>query len=397
METNSTLYIQKLIDDASEKGCEAVVPGGVYVCGTIFLRDNLTLRLEKGAVIMGSVNPEDYSENVDIFYDGCGLPRGKALIYADGIKNVRIYGGGIINGRGAQHKYDGRPFLVRIKNCSDIELDGISLQDGAAWNLHIMDCERVRINSLLIKSHVNHNNDGIDIDASRDVTVSDCYVDTGDDAVCLKATVNKPCRNITVKGCTLSSSAAAIKMGTESVGDFENITISDINVYDTYGCAVKIVPVDGANVRNVNIENIKVENTVGPVFIANGERMRGYHGQPPRTVPGQIDGVNIKGIYGNCINPKNKDTLSCICVSGTVKNPVKNINLSDIHLEMPGGAAEYIPFDIPEMGDRYPEYYNFGILPSWGIYTRHTENLTTSDIALELGATDVRPEVRNDK
>ena len=394
---NSTLYIQKLIDDASEKGHEAVIPKGVYICGTIFLRENLTLRLEKGAVIMGSIDPSDYSDNVDIFYDGCGKPRGKALIYADGIKNVRIYGEGIINGRGAQHQYDGRPFLVRIKNCSDIELCGISLQDGAAWNLHIMDCERVRINSLLIKSHANHNNDGIDIDASRDVTVSDCFVDTGDDAVCLKATVDKPCRNITVKGCTLSSSAAAIKMGTESVGDFENISISDINVYDTYGCAIKIVPVDGANVRNVNIENVRVENTVGPIFIANGERMRSYHGNPAKTVPGQIDGVNIKGVHGNCINPKNKDTLSCVCVSGTLKKTVKNVTLSDFCLDMPGGATEYTPFDIPEMGDRYPEYYNFGILPAWGIYTRHTENLKTENIKLQLSSHDVRPEMRNDK
>jgi len=396
MKFNSTSYIQELIDSASVTGGEAVIPQGVYVCGTIFLKDNVILNLQKGAVILGSTDPDDYSENVDIFYDGCGLPRGKALIYADGVKNVRIYGGGTVNGRGAQHKYDTRPFLVRLKNCSDVQIDGIFLQDGAAWNLHIMDCDRVSINKVTIKSHANHNNDGIDIDASRDVTVSDCLIDTGDDAVCLKATVDKPCRNITVRGCTLSSKAAAIKMGTESVGDFENVEIADIFVHDTYGCAVKIVPVDGANVKDVNIRNIRVENTVGPIFIANGERMRGYHNMPPRKTAGCIDGVSICTVTGNCITPINKNTLSCICISGTVKNPVRNISLSDIELEMPGGAESYEPFEIPEMGDNYPEYYSFGILPAWGLYTRHTENLTVEDITLTQKAHDVRPMIRND-
>ena len=398
-----TWYIQDLFDKAAAGGFEAVVPAGTYICGTLFLRNNLTVRLEKGAYIIGSMDFDDYSDDVNLFIDAVGGERGKALIYGEGVENFRIYGDGIINGRGGLFKDDhpgaaSRPFLVRIKDCRNVSFEGITLQDGAAWNFHIMNCDNVTVKGITIKSHVNANNDGIDIDASRDCLIENCFIDTGDDAICFKTTVDRPCRNITVRGCTLSSNWAAIKIGTESVGDFENINISDVFIYDTNGCAIKIVPVDGANVRNVKIENIRFENSTGPIFIANGNRLRQYHQGNFRTEPGQIENVTIKNLSSDCINAVGTtyqgedwgNAKSCIVVSGTPDKPVKNLYLSDFTVKMAGGCNVYEMHEIPEMGKRYPEFHNFGVLPAWGVYTRHTDGLVTENISLELKDDDVR-------
>lgn len=403
-----TKELQELFDRAAKEGKEAVVPAGTYVCGTLFLRDNLTVRLEKGAMILGSRDFSDYSSDVNLFIDGVGGERGRALVYGEGVKNVRIYGEGVINGRGrtfhaAHPHFNSRPFLLRLRECENVTVEGISLMDSACWNFHIMNCDHVTVRGITIRSRVNGNNDGIDIDASRHCLIEDCFIDTGDDAICFKTTVDRPCAHNKVRRCTLTSNWAAIKLGTESVGDFEDIEISDIFVYDTNGCAIKIEPVDGANVRDIRIENINFDHCTGPIFIANGDRLRRYN-EHFRSVPGEVNGVIIRSLHGSCINDAGAGTgmpgdehetkvMSCITVSGTPEKPVKNLTLADFDVQMAGACREYEKREIPEMGKQYPEYHVFGVLPAWGVYTRHIENMKTENIALTVAEDDVRPMV----
>lgn len=401
-----TKELQELFDTCAREGREAVIPAGTYVCGTLFLRDNLTVRLEKGAMILGSRDFEDYSNDVNLFIDGVGGERGRALVYGEGVKNVRIYGEGVINGRGrafpSYHPhFNERPFLLRLRECENVTVEGITLLDSACWNFHIMNCDHVTVRSITVRSRANGNNDGIDIDASRHCLIEDCTVDTGDDAICFKATVNRPCAHNTVRRCTLSSNWAAIKMGTESVGDFEDIEIKDLYIYDTNGCAIKIEPVDGANARNIRIENINFDNCTGPIFIANGDRLRRYN-EHFREEGGEINGVTIRSLHGVCINDMGVGSgkpgdehqakvMSCIVVSGTKEKPVKNLTLADFDVQMAGACKEYAPREIPEMGKRYPEYHVFGTLPAWGVYTRHTVNMQEENINLTAREEDVRP------
>lgn len=403
---SDTELIQKAIDKAASSGEELIIEKGVYITGTLFLRSGLTMRLEKGAYILGSENFKDYSNEVNLFIDAVDHERGRSLIYADGENNIRIYGDGVIDGRGGifsvSHPYHNeRPFLVRIMNSKNISIEGITLKNPAAWTLHLMNCEDIQVKSLTIHSRVNENNDGIDIDSCRRCIVDSCSIDSGDDAICLKSTVNRPCSDITVKNCIITTNWAGFKIGTESVGDFDNIVFENSYIYDCYGCAIKICPVDGGSVNGLSIRNIKLSNATGPIFIANGERMREYQPGNSRDTFSSISNVTIDGLCGTCVDAKGTvykgqpwgNAKSVICISGTENTHIKDIHLKNFDLSMAGGVALYENQKIPPMGIQYPEFHNFGILPAWGIYIRNTDGLTYSDIELSARSADCRSKI----
>ena len=401
-----TEKLQTAIDEASKMGEELVVSRGVYVVGTLFLRSNLKLKLEKGAVILGSGEFSDYSEDVDLFTDAVDHKRGRSLVYAENAENVEIYGEGIIDGRGAlfssaHPKHDERPFLVRILNSKNIRIRGITLKNPAAWTLHMLGCDGALIEGVYIHSRVNANNDGIDVDSSCNVSIKDCIIDSGDDAICLKSTYNKPCRNIKVSGCTITTNWAGFKVGTESVGDYENISFEDSFIYDCNGCAIKLCPVDGASLKGLTVRNIRLENATGPIFIANGSRMRVYHEGHKKSEPGSISDVLIENVHGSCIDAIGTvykgeawgNAKTCVCISGTKENAVRNVTLKNISLRMAGGVTEYEEREVPEMGDRYPEFHNFGVLPACGLYIRHAENVKCESVNFKFEKEDIRPEI----
>lgn len=398
-----THMLQQAIDCAAKAGEELVIPAGVYVTGTLYLRDGLTLKLEKNALILGSGDFNDYSDAVDLFTDAVDHLRGRSLIYAENVSKVKIYGEGIIDGRGAIYSvshpnHEERPFLMRILRSSDIEIDGITLKDSAAWTLHMMDCDNISIRSVNIHSRVNGNNDGIDIDSCRNCIIDHCCINSGDDAVCLKSTIDKPCENIKVTNCAITTNWAGFKIGTESVGDFINIRFEDSFIYDCNGCAIKICPVDGANLDGLKISNIKLLNCTGPIFITSGERMRSYHGPNPRSCPGTIKNICIDHIEGVCIDAKGTtykgeawgNAKAAVCISGTDRSHIRNITLNDINLSMPGGIRQYSLSPIPQMGTQYPEFHCFGVLPACGMYVRNTDDLSYSDIHIQLREPDIR-------
>lgn len=401
-----TTKLQQAIDDAAASGNELVIEKGIYITGTLFLRSGLTIHLKKDAFLLGSDAFEDYSDEVNMFTDAVEHERGRSLIYADGIENVRIYGEGVIDGRGdifspSHPKHVERPFLMRIINTKNIEISGITLKKSAAWTLHLSNCEDIAVTGLTIHSRVNGNNDGIDIDCCRNCVISECNIDTGDDAICLKSTFDRPCSDIRVKNCIITTDWAGFKIGTESVGDYKNILFENSYIYDCSGCAIKICPVDGANIDGLTIRNITLNNSTGPIFIANGDRLRTYQKGNIRTVPGKIRNVLIENINGTCVDSAGTtykgeawgNAKSAICISGTERDHIENLNIRNITVSMQGGVTEYIPHAIPPMGKRYPEFHNFGILPAWGVYVRNTDSFVYSDIKLSKRENDVRPEM----
>src|SRR5215213_6800088 len=210
----NSVAIQKAIDECNRTGGGKVIfPVGKYLSGTIILKDNVTLHLQKGAVILGSTNVEDY-QNLDPFADGLGTDVGWALVVAVDAKNIGIEGEGAIDGQGsklkAQHiltdtrpesqRWGRRPFLLRIVKCEGVTVKGVTLYYAAAWTSHYFQSRKVRIENIKIISRGVAHNDGIDIDGCQDVRISDCDINSGDDALCFKTTSSKmACRDIVVK------------------------------------------------------------------------------------------------------------------------------------------------------------------------------------------------------
>src|SRR5579862_8608454 len=238
--TLNTVPIQKAIDACSAAGGGTVrFPAGRYLTGTIQIKSNVTLRLDEHATLLGSTDVADY-RNLDPFVDGSGNPMGHALVVAVGADHVGIEGNGTVDGQGRslsakQRPYSMRPFLLRWVRCTNVIVRDVHLANPGAWTLNFFEVKGALVEGVTIRSRDQklRNNDGVNIDSSENVRVRDCDVISGDDALVIKATSAKPSRDIVVSGCKLSTRTNAIKLGTESFGGFENISVSNCQVSDT--------------------------------------------------------------------------------------------------------------------------------------------------------------------
>ena len=408
--TVNTKFIQKAIDECFKNGGgTVVVNNGFYITGTILLKDNVTLQVNENATIFGSPNFEDYI-NIDPFTDATGQSRGNCLIGAKDATNIAIIGKGTIDGNGEvfnnktykiqkEKNTDlpslDRPFLIRIVGSSKLIIQDIHIRQAAAWAVHLYQSNDIVINNIEIYNHANSNNDGIDLDSSYNVTITNSKIDSGDDAICIKATSALPTYNIKVRNCDLKSDWGAIKFGTESMGDFYNIDIRDCKVHDTKGGGIKILSVDGANIHNVVIDNIEMINVDMPIFIRLGERLRTYRNAEKREV-GSIKNVTISNIRAKTMDLENSRVSppTGILITGTPKYKIEGIKLENIHIQLPGaGKLEHQNNVVSEDEKRYPEFSFFGILPSYGLYARHIELLETKNVHFEILNEEKRQEV----
>lgn len=164
-----TDLIQQAIDACSMKQATVVIPSGRYAIRPIFLRSNMTLKLEEGAQLIGSRNIEDYRA----VFPNAGAIETSALVFGKGIENVKIIGKGIINGRGDAPDFDfgngkgDRPKVLHLVECKNVVVEDVTLQNSAFWTAHFLMCDGVKIKGVKVYSHTNWNNDGIDIDSKN--------------------------------------------------------------------------------------------------------------------------------------------------------------------------------------------------------------------------------------
>lgn len=389
--TVNTISIQKAIDAVSEQGGGfVIVPSGKFLTGTIVLKSGVVLYLVPGSVLMGSAKIEDYPEMIPSYRSYTDNYTQRSLIFAEKQRNIGIMGYGRIHGQGEQFKEDEnkiyklRPNLIRLIECKEVNLEGITYENGAMWTVHLLACKNVRCSNIKIYSRCNRNNDGIDIDSCENVTVSDCHIVSGDDSIVLKSTSPKPCRNITISNCILSSLCNALKMGTESNGGFQNISISNCTIYDTRISGVTIQTVDGGKTENIVVNNISMQNVNNPILIRLGNRARPCCPDRPVTSVGTMKKITITNITAT-----GADSIGC-AISGIPDHYIEEITLRDINLSFKGGITKNI--DIPEEKESaYPEYRMFGTLPSYGFFVRHVKNIFMDNISLYVEEKDTRP------
>lgn len=393
-----TKALQRAIDAAAAAGGGTVrVPAGLYLIGTIHLRSNVTLHLDNGCTLKGSPRIEDYPEVAGGFTDAVGQKRNRCLIYAEDTVGTAITGQGIIDGSGGEYGFeeDGRPFMVRFIDCRDVQVTGVTLQNSPGWVSHYLGCENVLIHGVTIRSRVNSNNDGIDVDSCRRVRISDCDIDTGDDAVCIKATRATPSEDIVVTGCRISSDWGALKLGTESAGDFRNIIFSNIVIHNTNGGGLKVISMDGCRLENVLVDNIIMDNVSGPIFIRLGSRLRKYFADQPDRPVGILRGVVIRNVR---INVWEEGFLlygkyprkAGIIVTGIPGHNVEDVTFDNVRVVYPGGGKRS-DAPVPEQEGEYPEFPAFHPLPSWALFLRHTRNIRFRDCEFSTREADERP------
>ena len=307
----STVAIQQAIDDCSKTGGgRVIVPAGKYKTGTIVLKSDVHLYLEKGATLYGSTDLKDYRPMKSDFVSLRTQTPTIQLIYADKVANVQIDGEGTIDGQGWAFKKltwndEGitRPHLIRFIRGEEITVKDITLKNSGCWMQHYLACRHVRIENLKIYNRNNYNNDGLDIDGCYGVWVKGLQVDSDDDGITLKSTSPLPCQDIYIEDCVVSSHCNAVKLGTETNGGFYNIYFKGIVVRPSsdqssqfFGAPSKIGTsalsleiVDGGQMQNVYVSDFTVEGTESPIFIRLGNRGRGYKLRE-----------TVKGLSGKC-------------------------------------------------------------------------------------------------
>jgi polygalacturonase len=289
-ETNCTAAIQKAIDAAVERGGgTVVVPSGKYVTGTIWLRSNITLHLEAGATLLGAQDVEAFPMWTPR-WEGPKSTTRAAMICGEDLENVAITGRGTIDGRGEMWwklrreveptAHIQRPRLIRLVDCRNVLIEGITVTRSPSWTINPVACENVTVHKVTVKNPPDSpNTDGINPDSCRNVRISDCHIDVGDDCITIKSgseeeprTQYKPCENITVTNCTMIHGHGGVVIGSEMTGGVRNVAISNCTFVGTdRGIRIKSRRgrggETGAAVEDVRVSNIVMDDVLCPLAI----------------------------------------------------------------------------------------------------------------------------------
>ncbi len=388
--TLCTVAIQRAVDSCAARGGGTVlIPSGTYLTGTVVLRSHVTLRLENGATLLGSTNLDDYPVHVPAYRSYTDNYTVRSLLYAEKAEHVAILGQGQIDGQGAVFSgpYKQRPYILRFVECKGVTVRDVTFRDSAMWVQHYLACEDVIIGGVRVDSRVNKNNDGIDIDSCSRVRISDCAIHSGDDALVLKATSGRACRDVVVTNSVLSSDCNALKLGTESNGGFQNIAIANCTIVDTKLAGLCLEEVDGGILSGVSVQGLVMDGVGCPIFIRLGNRARPYLKGAPKPGVGELRNVVIENVQATAVT----DSVGC-SITGIPGHPVENVTLRDIRLELLGGGGPgSVRLDVPEQERAYPEYRMFGLLPAYAFFVRHARNVKFENVQATYTVPESRP------
>jgi hypothetical protein len=302
--TKDTAAFQQTLDQcAAAGGGQVVVPPGNYLLGSIVLRSNTALVLQKGATLSGSDNPDDYPIT-NIRWEGTWLPGHRALISADHARNISILGPGHIEGNPALgHLRNPRgPVLIEPVECSNIRLADFSTHFQRLWSIHPTYCDNLSAENLTIRSE-GGNGDGIDVDSSKNIRIENCDIDTGDDSIAIKSgrgaegyEIARPAENILISHCRLGDSIyAGVGIGSEMSGSVRNVRIEHTTFThaNTFAIYIKGRTDRGGDIRDISAEDIDVLDATGGFLRINLLTS----GKPdPHPVPGDA-GIPSAGVF----------------------------------------------------------------------------------------------------
>jgi hypothetical protein len=422
--TLNTTSIQKAIDYISANGGGTLqFYVGRYLTGSIFLKSNVTINLNEGAILLGSTNPYDY-RNYDDHVNTL------SFVCAYQADNIAITGKGVIDGQGRElcynyldqqqkgiipdeMRYDRpglRPNGVYLRECKNVTVTGVTIKSAAGWTFYPDQCENMLIDGVTVLGLDFWNNDGIDIVDCTNLRLLNSFIDAADDAICFKShDQNKRNENIEVRNCVARSSASAIKFGTVTAGGYKNIRLINNKIYNTHRSALTIEVPDGGTAEDVFVDSLYAYNTSNAIYLRIGARNTG-------RPAGILKNIVIQNMYCEIPatkadagypyegpiedNPRNISPASIVGLEGGYD--IENITLRNIQLVYPGGGnANYAyrglrPSDldsIPEMPRAYPEFSQFRELPAWGFWVRHAKNITFENVTLTAQQSDYRPAI----
>ncbi|MHB8523734.1 MAG: glycoside hydrolase family 28 protein [Limisphaerales bacterium] len=232
-QAKDTRAIQPAIDAAGKAGGRVYFPPGNYLSGTLRLKSRVVIQLEAGATLIASPDDADFDayEKLDYnsFADRETMDFSFALLQGRDLEQISIVGPGRIDGN---RKKRGGPKPIALKRCRQVLVRDLTIVNAPNYNLSLLGCDGVDIVGVTIR---NGYCDGIDPDCCRDVRIANCFVESWDDAIVPKASFalgyRRSTENFTVTNCVQTTACNALKLGTESSGDFKNIAFSNCAIF----------------------------------------------------------------------------------------------------------------------------------------------------------------------
>jgi hypothetical protein len=409
--TLDTAALQAAIDEChKDQGGTVVVPAGEFVVGTIEMKSNVTLSIAAQGKLLGSVDGRQYhaADAIPLSGDDTLKDGNVGLIFAVSAKNITIEGPGTIDGQGAQFHSpsrgvlppsgrggNDRPYHLLFYRCKNLRVRDIFLFNSAYHSVRVIDSDFVWCHGIHIYNRVNINNDGFHFISSRHVHITNCDVQTEDDACALFGS----CKNVTVTNSTFSTRWAVFRFGFRTARP-ENITISNCVIYETYGCPIKMEFGPDSQAQNILFSNLVMHDVTGPISIDLDARRR--EGGGVDGANGYVRNIMFQGIRAQVVsnwrqlpdlpferqyNPG--ETRQCIVLNCVGDAFLEGIVFSDVQVTYGGGGtAEESSRQVREVAG---EYFQIGTPPAYALYARRVRGLTLSNVRFDVEQPDLRP------
>lgn len=301
--TDDAAAIQRTIETCSKDGGgRVVIPSGhTFLCSPFHLASNIDLHLEANSRLLAHPDEGKYKESAFRANEGEGM----MWISGKDLKNVSITGTGEIDGNGVAFmgkelddsfelkpvtNFDPRPHVLTLINIEKVVIRDVTIRNSAYWTVHLIGCYDASVLGISLLNNLKiRNGDGIDVDHSRKVRIADCFIESGDDCICLK---NRrefeeygPCEDIVVSNCVMTSRSCAIKIGSENMDKIENVLFNNCIVRNS-NRGIGIQNRDEGTVKNVIFSNMIVDchffsdvwwGKAEPIYVTAYPRAVGNH------------------------------------------------------------------------------------------------------------------------
>ncbi len=406
--TNNAVALQKAIDAASNAGGgRVVVPSGAtYMTGPFNLKSNIEFEVQVNARVLASPDEKLYTQSA--FKDNKG--EGTIWIGGQNLNNVTICGAGTLDGNGISfmgaeledsymlkpfNVVDPRPHLLTIGGGKNIRIRDLNIKNSAYWTVHLIGCDNVAIDNItLLNSLKVRNSDGIDVDHSKNVRISNCYIESGDDCICLKNRREYEefgaCENIVVSNCTMSSRSCAIKIGSENMDRISRVLINNCIITKS-NRGIGIQNRDEGTVNDVIFSNILIDSHLfsnvwwgkaEPIYVTAYRRANGNNKDAGWRFPkGQTEG-RIGKVSNITFSNIKATSENGVYVGGETPGMVSNIIFDQVDLNItkttsiPGGVYDRRPSKVE------------GLIKAKvaGFYLDESENITIRNSSVTWGA-----------
>lgn len=292
-------------------GGTVVIPAGNYLSGALFFKSGVNLEIQEGAVLTSTVDSDDFPM-IPTRFEGVECDWRCAFLNFDDSPGVRVYGKGTVEGRGQEWSRSknkdghwGRPRMICFTNCPGGRIEGLTLLNQASWCVHVLYTDGFTIEGLHISvSSYIPSSDGLDIDSSSNIIISDVYTNVTDDCLSIKSgknedgrRVGRPSENIVVRNCNFDG-GHGVAIGSEISGDIRNVLIENCICGPRNQAPVrfKSQPSRGGVVENITFKDF-ILDSCGTFISANmiWRMVDDYPEYFPRTALRNINIINVCG------------------------------------------------------------------------------------------------------